>query len=139
HCDFQDLESRLIDQLQFGLSNLSIKRNVLADSSTTFKSKVKAALVAEATLESAKKLLPPNSDAGNANQLMTSPSGDVHAMQKRRAVNSTKKRYGEGIDVHSSSYACMRCGGKGHFLADCVAKKAQCRSCNKKGHYSRVC
>ncbi|KAI5753082.1 hypothetical protein M8J77_023272 [Diaphorina citri] len=41
--------------------------------------------------------------------------------------------------VASTSKTCYSCGNAWHPRSSCPAKDAQCTTCSKTGHYSRVC
>lgn len=113
-CVFGDnLETRLRDQLVFGLINKTIQEELLREKKLTYKLSLEIALSRECALKEATTL--------NAQVQPTS----VHKVQYHRDT--------------AQSVKCKHCGRKNHKAQDCRFKDATCHQCQKKGHIKTIC
>ena len=82
---------------------------------------------------------------GHVQTLTAEPQASVHVVKaKPRRQFKPKTRSYNPADATAASKqdrCCFRCGSSTHLAdaPDCPARKVTCRSCNKTGHFARVC
>ena len=69
-------------------------------------------------------------------QAMEVASHDVHDLQKQLPSISTVQHLQDRRPA--KQYTCYRCGGN-HTANKCIFLTAECRSCGKIGHFTKVC
>ena len=117
HCDFQDLNNTIRDQLVSGLKNQQIKRRLLSESKLTLPKAIEISLAMEAATKDAEELR--TKEAVGVNKLKRMPFN-------KQSGNKTVLK-------------CYRCNGLNHRANDCRFKDATCFKCKKKGHVQKAC
>ena len=134
-CDFGDKADEMLrDQLIEYVTNANIREKLLLEPNLTLDKAMTIATQIESAAAQAKCM------AGDK------PSLQVQAVQKK----SFRPRHQNKPPTHApsptaatgkSSRACFRCGSDSHLAnaPSCPAIKATCKSCQKRGHFARVC
>ena len=117
-CEFEDLNSRLLDQFVAGLRNETEKAKLLKKNNLTLEMAREHMLSLEKTTLEAQRM-----KSGEA-----STSGTVNSVSKSKRREKTPKSKAPAV--------CKRCTLKGHVEKQCFTK---CHSCRKVGHIKRNC
>ena len=117
-CEFEDLNSRLLDQFVAGLRNETEKAKLLKKNNLTLEMAREHMLSLEKTTLEAQRM-----KSGES-----STSGTVNSVSKAKKREKTPKS--------KASAVCKRCTLKGHVEKQCFTK---CHSCRKVGHIKRNC
>ena len=116
-CSFgESLDDMLRDRLVCGISDDSIQRRLLSESSLSFQKPLEIAQGHEAAARNAREIQCSGRLGAASGQ--TPPAEDVHW-------------------VHPG--VCFRCGLDSHTHAQCPFKAARCHNCGKTGHIKRTC
>ena len=139
-CEFASSDDMIRDQLVEHVANPRIRERLL--------------LKEKLTLEQATTIASQMESAGEQAKCMTSVKSSlpVHAVQVQGKGKSRQPyrnaRPGSSARNSSASYtpatnsrSCFRCGSDEHLATapECPAIKVMCKTCNKKGHFARVC
>lgn len=137
-CGFDDKSDDMIrDQLLERLSSDSIRERLLLELDLTLDTAVTLAIQMEAAADQAKKII---SDRGVLDKGI--PVQTVHS----KSHKTTNKQHYRSAKPHATATSsprrsCFRCGSDKHLAnsSQCPAVNAQCKSCNKRGHFAHVC
>lgn len=130
-CNFgATLTERLRDQLVCGLRDEAMQRRLLAETTLTFDDAIKRALAGEAAANQTREV-----QAQHTTSSTTGSSSSTCQLyhEKRHNVSGNKK-----ASNTSNRTPCASCGGT-HKRESCKFRDAECHSCKKKGHISKVC
>lgn len=127
HCEFGALREELIrDRIVVGIRDAKLSENLQLDPDLT----LERAIVKVKQSAAIKKQQPVLRGTEQA-------SGQVEVIYKK-TTRGQQKWTKEKTDTQSSE--CDRCGQvKKHFWRDCPARDAECRTCQKKGHFAKKC
>ena len=142
HCGYGSLHDEMIrDRIVVGIRNTSLSERLQLDPKLTLESAVTQVRQSE-TVKQRQAVL-----RGSSTLAQEIPVG---AVQRGRSNRKGKlfKGVNPGVNKGSQSSAtsrdnpkgCSRCGKLAfHDKANCPAKDAICRRCNKRGHFQAVC
>ncbi|KAL7839056.1 hypothetical protein SRHO_G00257140 [Serrasalmus rhombeus] len=133
-CEFGAMEEEMIrDQLVEKTSSTRIRERLLLEVPLDLKKAMTIARQIETAVAEAKVM-------------MGAADGAVHAVQhsgklRRGHGKGTPLQRPRGVWNNAQGITCYRCGSGQHVATSpgCPAKDAMCRSCNKKGHFAKVC
>ncbi|KAL1251129.1 hypothetical protein QQF64_018925 [Cirrhinus molitorella] len=134
-CGFEDKADDMIrDQLLEHLCCDSIRERLLLESDLTLDTAVTLATQMEAAADQAKKMV-----SGRGASERGIP---VQAVRSKSYKNTNKQFHRPAKpQVTTPRKSCFRCGSDKHLAnsSQCPAANVQCKSCNKRGHFARVC
>ena len=137
-CDFGDRADEVLrDQLVEHVLNPKIRERLLMDSALTLEKAVNTATQIEAAYEQAKAICEPRTASAAVHA--------VHHAHTRRGRDRGKPQRQNTTTTATASQqgkkTCYRCGSYQHLAnaANCPAVSVVCRSCQKRGHFSKVC
>ncbi|CAM1302698.1 Uncharacterised protein r2_g1270 [Pycnogonum litorale] len=124
YCEYGNLKNELIrDRIIAGVNNDDLSETLQAKDDLTLEQAIHLSRQAEARKHDRALV------SGETATAHISPVWTTKATKKNwMAQNSLK-----------TVKPCPWCGGKRHTRTECPAKDADCRSCQKKGHYQAVC
>ncbi|CAI5779509.1 XP_034969502.1LOW QUALITY PROTEIN: uncharacterized protein K02A2.6-like [Podarcis lilfordi] len=137
HCEFQDLDDVLMDQIVCGVRDIRLQRCLLAKPDLTLQKAIEEAVALEAAQEIrkassprlARKPVPVHHEEPSSDEASSSEDDDVH-QTKRECRKFQQKSKGQS--------ECAGCGGN-HSHAKCRFRDAICRKCSRRGHIAKVC
>ena len=118
-CEFEDLDSRLLDQFVAGLRDEREKARLLKKTNLTLESAREHMLSVERS----------NMEAQEMNT--TTSSGTVNSLKSKHRREKTPK-----TERQSAAVTCQRCTLRGHTEKTCFTK---CHGCKREGHIKRNC
>ena len=137
-CEFANGDDMIRDQLVEHVAHARIRERLL--------------LKQKLTLEDAVTIASQMESAGEQAKCMTKSGLPVQAVQvhstvqrrqpwKNARVGSSTGQSTASFTPATNSRACFRCGSDKHLAnaPECPASTAVCKTCNKRGHFSRVC
>ena len=129
HCDFKTLKDELIrDRIVVGLRDRRLSEKLQLDPKLTLDLAIKQAKQSEMVKKQQNLLHSDKTAAAN-----------IDRVQKSRPVRAEKPKTSSTPVKLDKSDKCSRCGGPQHPKLKCPARDSKCNSCQKKGHWSKVC
>ncbi|KAK7930380.1 hypothetical protein WMY93_006775 [Mugilogobius chulae] len=132
NCGFGVLKEELIrDRVVVGIKDKRLSEQLQMDSELTLAKAIQKVRQSE-TVKNQQTILHSSSAEKSLNM-------DTIRTKMKRGQNQTWQKK-EQKPAKQSDKECGRCGRKNkHSWKDCPAKEAQCRKCQKKGHFAVVC
>ncbi|XP_060550814.1 coatomer subunit epsilon isoform X2 [Pantherophis guttatus] len=137
HCEYQDLDEVLLEQLICGIGDIRLQRRLLARSNLTLPIALDEARAHESStkaVETLQRLAPSQTMHKSApvhsevTQTDSEEELDENVFQTERHRRERRERRED----------CASCGGS-HQQQTCKFRDSICRHCDKKGHLARVC
>ena len=139
-CDFKEnADEMLRDQLLEHLLNDKIRERLLLELDLTLEKATTLAIQMEAAAEQVNKM---KTDGNSAPvQAIQSKPHMQYKNNFRPATSHAAPHTAATMPTSSLHNSCFRCGSDKHLAnsSQCPAARAQCKSCNKRGHFARVC
>ncbi len=133
HCDYKTLNDEMIrDRIVVGVRDKQLSEKLQLDNALTLERAVNQVRSHDAVRKQQKDLQcrPPSPKIDQVKK---------HFQKKNFYSKPTNEQEKTGGSKESSSEKCGRCG-KSHWKGKpCPALEAECRKCNRKGHYSSCC
>ncbi|XP_038058795.1 uncharacterized protein K02A2.6-like [Patiria miniata] len=128
------LDDALRDRLVCGIRSLFIQKHLLTKDGLTFSKAIELAK----TLETATKDQQDIKAQGDSNTTTVQAVHQVQQRQKQRSNKPPMRRDQRSSYPRLSGPLCQNCGYASTHRT-CPAKGQHCKSCNKIGHFSKVC
>ena len=151
-CNFGALANSMIrDQLVSGVKSDQVRERLLRYPELTLEKAITAAKAAEVSIMQMKDLtLNINSAEGKARPQQEDI--DLHVVRRKTPPRTFSERNQPRANPSSSGSGlrgerrsenfdkqCQRCGYFNHSNGKCLAESAQCRKCQRNGHFAKMC
>lgn len=134
HCEYDTfLDRMLIEQLLHGLESREICNKIITKKPDTFSAAYEIAQSLEITRNT-------SNEVNRAEQMPLQESTNKLGFSPPKFKNKTKQMPKQALSVENRGVLtiCNGCGGQ-HLRKNCKFISAECFSCGKRGHISKVC
>ncbi|XP_062511800.1 uncharacterized protein K02A2.6-like [Corticium candelabrum] len=134
HCNFQDEDDQLRDQLIEHIRDARLRRKLLETVDIQLRDVLKTARVWESVDQQARGMQHALTPAAVTNASGKKPD-DIAAVRYRRQLSKGQAK------THSDAPACTHCGRSGHYARSeaCPARGKTCNKCHKRNHFASQC
>ena len=140
YCEYGDaLSDMLRDRVVCGISNKSVQRRLLQETSLTFDKALEMTLAAETAAKDSRRLADTHTPDKTSDGLpKVNRAGSVSEPAAVQKIDNTRHKNASPGLWGNKGRDCHRCGGK-HHPSKCTFREYECHYCKKRGHLAKVC